>query len=512
MIWSNILERKSRFSLTVVAVYCVILISGCNGSGNQGKEDGGLDAGSDASDAAGDAGGDSDADSDTDADGDSDGDMDSDGDADADGDADMDANADADADGHTDTPCTDDGQCTSEGMICNENWGICVAPSCNGQGDFTPCEIVTSPDRSYDICVDEVCVSPGCGEATCNVPGPHFPLADSNQRTCYDRTMPIPCTPFPCNSDGSPEYCGQDAQYGWDTKHTEEERFARDTSIAANPVVKDKVTGLEWQGCAAGLSGASCDVIDDADAGAARTYTWDEALAYCDSLDWGGHKDWRLPDPYELDSILDANWMAPWINHVAFPGTPDDYFWSSSLSATSASYAWSVGFGNTVMYGIKRVSVYYVRCIRGGPMKSRQLKPSILSGDRVVEDTATGLMWQGCTAGKHGASCDENDADAGGPHVWKSALAYCEGLSWAGHDDWRLPNRKELFSIVDDRRTAPAMDIVAFPGAPPAGSFLSSTGDAYFPIETWTISIEDGSVWEYLKDSIGSVLCVRDGP
>jgi hypothetical protein len=42
------------------------------------------------------------------------------------------------------------------------------------------CETLTNPDRTYDICVNEACVSPGCGDTTCNVPAPHFPLADTN--------------------------------------------------------------------------------------------------------------------------------------------------------------------------------------------------------------------------------------------------------------------------------------------------------------------------------------------
>jgi len=66
------------------------------------------------------------------------------------------------------------------------------------------------------------------------------------------------------------------------------------------------------------------------------------------------------------------------------------------------------------------------------------------NGDGTVTDMCTGLTW-------------EQD-----PPVqmlgYYAALAYCEDLSLADHDDWRLPNYAELESIVDYGRAAPAID------------------------------------------------------
>src|SRR5262249_38123095 len=67
------------------------------------------------------------------------------------------------------------------------------------------------------------------------------------------------------------------------------------------------------------------------------------------------------------------------------------------------------------------------------------------NGDGTVTDHCTGLMWQ-----KEAA-----DIRVG---QWCDALAYCEDLSLAGHDDWRLPNVRELESIVDYGRIDPAID------------------------------------------------------
>ena len=80
-----------------------------------------------------------------------------------------------------------------------------------------------------------------------------------------------------------------------------------------------------------------------------------------------------------------------------------------------------------------RQTGYYVRCVRGG-----QTQQSLVdNGDGTVTDNRTGLIWQ---QGEPGAM------------TWNSALTYCEGLSLAGSTDWRLPNIKELESLVDETR------------------------------------------------------------
>ena len=71
------------------------------------------------------------------------------------------------------------------------------------------------------------------------------------------------------------------------------------------------------------------------------------------------------------------------------------------------------------------------------------------NSDGTITDAATGLMWQ--------------QADDGTTRDWENSLSYAEGLSLAGHDDWRVPNAKELQSIVDYTRcpsvtNSPAID------------------------------------------------------
>jgi len=77
---------------------------------------------------------------------------------------------------------------------------------------------------------------------------------------------------------------------------------------------------------------------------ARATFVWRNALAGCETLDWGGHTDWRLPDKKELRSIVDNHAYNPSIDTAAFPATPSSWFWSSSSYADNVSLAWDVYF------------------------------------------------------------------------------------------------------------------------------------------------------------------------
>ena len=186
--------------------------------------------------------------------------------------------------------------------------------------DHTPCALTTDPDFAYDICVAGGCRSPGtCDVAGCNSPGPHFPLAPAIGHTNFTRTAD------------------------------------------AEPLVTDGTTGLVWQGCAAGLSGAGCT------SGTAQNHIWWDALAYCDALVYAGYDDWHLPDRYELLSIVDYGRILPAIDPAVFPETSNYYFWSSSTYSAGSIIAWQVFFGSGNMGYMTKDYPYLVRCVRGGP-------------------------------------------------------------------------------------------------------------------------------------------------
>jgi hypothetical protein len=118
-------------------------------------------------------------------------------------------------------------------------------------------------------------------------------------------------------------------------------------------------------------------------------------------------------------------------------------------------------------------------------------------------------MWQGCVAGRDGPDCGSGAKTL---MTWQAALAYCDALSWAGHDDWRLPDRNELQSIVDYGRFDPSIAPTAFPATPADDFAWSSTTASGNPLSAWGIHFYGGFAMDVAKTGNNGVRCVRLGP
>ncbi len=117
------------------------------------------------------------------------------------------------------------------------------------------------------------------------------------------------------------------------------------------------------------------------------------------------------------------------------------------------------------------------------------------AGSKTVVDQGTGLEWQ--------------KSDDATPRNWQNALAYCEDLSLDSRTDWRLPNIRELKSIVDIGRFYPAVD-PAFTSQ--LAYYWSATTVTNCPTTSaWTVSSANGDDNWYDKSKSYYVRCVRAG-
>jgi hypothetical protein len=265
-------------------------------------------------------------------------------------------------------------------------------------------------------------------------------VVDTGQDHCYGNFTEIPCP-----ADGHP-FCGQDAQY-----------FGHQPSYYDNGdgTVTDLNTGLMWQ------------QTPDLD----NKPTYPEAVAGADTCSIGGYHDWRMPAIKELYSLIDfrghtgmnAETSIPYIDTSCFDFRYGDE--DSGERFIDAQY-WSgtqyVGLtmnGDTTEFGVNfadgRIKGYprdngpsgqpmreFVRYVRG--YDGYGVSEFVDNGDGTISDLSTGLIWQ--------------KADDGTERNWEEALEYAQNLTLAGQDDWRLPNAKELQSIIDYTRAPDAGD------------------------------------------------------
>ena len=127
--------------------------------------------------------------------------------------------------------------------------------------------------------------------------------------------------------------------------------------------IRDRYTGLVWQRCAQGQSGAECEN------GTALVLNLDEAKAEASALRQRSGKAWRLPTIKELESIVELGCRAPSSNPELFPATPIHPFWSTTAAATAPAQHWFLNFFLGRSYFQPDTALAAVRLVR--PLEGR---------------------------------------------------------------------------------------------------------------------------------------------
>jgi hypothetical protein len=272
-----------------------------------------------------------------------------------------------------------------------------------------------------------------------------YPIVDSGQGKCYDNNAEIAC-PL-----ASGAFFGEDAQYsGLQPAFTKN----------SDGTVSDKNTGLIWQ--------QTPDVDGNGSINAADKLTYSAAGERCKSLELAGQSDWRLPDIKTLYSLIDLRGtdpdgatgsvqLIPFLDSSFFgfaygdtaagEHSVDAQFASSTLNVDTGSAAGTQAFVVNFADGTLKAEAlsgangtqrkFFVLCVRDNTAYGANRFSD--NGDETISDLTTGLVWQ--------------KADSAKGLNWQDALAYCEGLSLAGQEDWRLPDAKSLQSLVDYSRS-----------------------------------------------------------
>lgn len=269
---------------------------------------------------------------------------------------------------------------------------------------------------------------------------PAYRIVGTNQSRCYDDFREIRA-PQPGRA-----FYGQDAQHpGPAPAYTDN----------GDGTVTDRVTGLMWVKARG------------------EKVAWDDCMAGAAQCRVGGHDDWRMPSIKELYSLIDftgAMRMGHGQSQPFLDSRVFEFRYGNTQAGerdidcqdwSSTAYLGTTMNGNATVFGVNfadgRIKGYpkthpgrgnaahrlYARYVRGNPAYGKNAFHD--NGDGTITDCATGLMW--------------SKADSGKGMNWGRALGWVQERNrkkHLGHADWRLPNAKELQSLVDYARAPDA--------------------------------------------------------
>jgi len=417
-------------------------------------------------------------------------------------------------------------------------------------------ELITMVNAALDGCpaVASPTTTPAAPTATPGTPQQSFPA--TGQTTCWDGVG----NALPCSGTG------QDGEV----------RAGGALAYVDNGdgTVTDPNTELMWEKKSA--DGSIHDRDNSYDwAGAASTFI----AALNTNGGFAGYTDWRLPNVKELESIISHEEIEPVLTAAfhrgcmpgctvttcscvqsSFQMEASPQYWSSTSESASPDMAWTANTLSGVIDATGKAQRAYVRAVRGqvAPAGAGTRFPAtgqttcwntagsaipcsgtgqdgdgraggglayVDNGDGTITDLTTQLVWEK-------KSADGTIHDWETQYNWVGAFTFIAALNagtgFAAHTDWRLPNVKELQSIVDyeysDPVVHPAFNSNCMPGCavlncsctrfPQSGGapdYWSSTSDISGPLLAWRVDFTSGEVLTDGKEDRHFVRAVRGG-
>jgi hypothetical protein len=296
----------------------------------------------------------------------------------------------------------------------------------------------------------------------------YYPIIDTGQDLCYDTLIVISCP-----QTGNPFY-GQDSQFDGIQFSFQDNN---------DGTVTDLNTGLIWQKF----------LFEE-------KYTYEDALEATDTFSLNGFNDWRLPSIKELYSLIDFRGVTgiDVASSTPFIDTTYFEFRYGNISAgerfidaqyvSSTKYVGTTMNGDSTVFGVNfadgRIKGYgltmpggfeklfEVRFVRGNT--DYGINNFVDNSNGTITDNATGLIW-----GK---------TDNGTGLNWEEALDWVyqkNQENYLGYNDWRLPNAKELQSIVDYSRSPQTTNSAAIDPLFEVTTIIDERGEINYPFY-WT--------------------------
>ncbi len=228
--------------------------------------------------------------------------------------------------------------------------------------------------------------------------------------------------------------------------------------------------------------------------------SWHEARRFAADLRSSrafGRSDWQLPSRRLLFALISHQQVNPALGEghpfeAVFPG----YYWTGESCHRLANQAWYIHLGGGRVHRGMKQGAYLVWPVAmpeaAGIMETGEGPARFAVQKAGIFDSHTGLTWS-------------RDADpAGGPSTWQQALSAVQALNqagWQGHTDWRMPNIRELESLVCLRSHSPALP-ADHPFVRVRDAYWSSTTSVYEPRYAWALYIQDGIVGVAFKPSV----------
>lgn len=329
------------------------------------------------------------------------------------------------------------------------------------------------------------------------------------------------------------------------------------TSCSSTGQDGNVLAGVAWPGTRFTVSG---DCITDNLTGLVwtksgnqpgRLMSWQESIDYITGINntgLCGYKDWRLPNINEIESIVNAGVTNPaeWLNKQGFIDVQSFAYCSSTTYSLDTNYAWCIDMWNGTGKAGLKTEIKYIWPVRAGQAgipdanypaniwKTGQTTSYYSSddgklqkgvtwpdprftdnGNGTVTDNLTGMAWL-------------KDTNCFSSMTWQNALTTvgnfnsnpqnfsCSGYN-ASFNDWHLPNRSELLSLIDRSSSNPAFPyypvLQAYRPFPNLSSFIywSSTSYMYNTENASVVSLLDGEISFNSKMTYNYVWPVRYG-